>query len=391
MQFHNRPMLLASVGAVLAAAVGLLLPKAALYAICAVLVPATVFLFHRRNTGFLLPLFLTLVLLRIAWIPQGALQDGGVGRFLTGLRGTLQASADSLFGDAAASAKGILLGDTSDLGDAERARYAASGLLHLFAVSGLHVSLLVGTLSRTLRTRNRILNLCFLSVILLFFCAVTGFSASVLRAAFMLISIEISHLRDKQVDGPSVFCFAMALTLLYDPYSLFRAGFQLSFAAAFGLILFGKAFRKPFNRVFPNSRSITALSSSAAAMVGMLPVMASHFGEVAWISIPLSILLIPIMPIILLFGFFAILIEPILPGVAAVLSYPASGAIRFIMLLTSVLDIPTLRLPQPHWSVMVLYYIGLILCSRLYLRNAKQPPWIGLSVLMASIILWFVL
>lgn len=385
-KFHTRPMAGAAAGAAMAAILGMLVPDWLLLALCAALIPVSVFLFKRRSAFFLLPAVLFFVLVRAVLLPA---QMPPI-RFVTTLREQLCLNADALFSDRAAEARGILLGDRSMMDSALTAQYAQSGLLHMFAVSGLHVTLLVGAFSRIVRSSVRWLTLAAEALFCVFLCAVTGFSASVLRAVFMLLGVRLCRLRDRQVDRASVLCFAMACTLLLDPYSVSTAGFQMSFAATGGMVLLAKAFRKPFKR-FGNSAIVRALTSAAAASLGLLPLQAYYFGSVAWVSIPLSILLIPIMPIILLFGFFAILIHPVLPGVAAVLSYPASGAIRFIMLLTSVLDIPTLRLPQPHWSVMVLYYIGLIFCSRLYLRNAKQPPWIGLSVLTASIVLWFVL
>jgi hypothetical protein len=58
---------------------------------------------------------------------------------------------------------------------------------------------------------------------------------------------------------------------------------------------------------------------------------------------------------------------------------------------TEVLDVPLLRLPEPHPAVIALYFVALLLCSRLYLPNAKRPPWLGLALLAVSIVLWFVL
>ena len=123
----------------------------------------------------------------------------------------------------------------------------------------------------------------------------------------------------------------------------------------------------------------------------MLPIMAYWFGQFAWISIPLSVLLIPTMPIILLFGFFAIALYGLMPHVATVMSYPAYGAIKYLSLVTETLNVPMLALPKPHPIAIVLYYIGLLYVSKLWLPNAKRPPWIGFGVLTVSLVLWFVL
>ncbi len=378
----------AALGAILAASLGLLAPDRVLLIVCAVLIPVAAFLFHRRSAFFLLPLAAFAVLVRIVLLPT-AISDGPVASFLSNLRGNLLADADALFRDEAAAGRGILLGDHTAMDATEYARYAQSGLLHLFAVSGLHVTILVGMIGRFIRTENKFLSFGVLTLILLFLCAVTGFTASVLRAAFTLIALKLSELRERKADMPSVLCFALAMTLLCEPFAYETVGFQLSFAAMTGMVLFAGKLRKSLPKSLRSSMIARALIGAATAMIGMLPLMVYYFGSLAWISIPLSIVLIPTMPILLLFGFLSVLLYGVLPPVAVVLSYPAYGAVKLIAIVSQNLDVPALRLPAPHPAVIVLYYIALLLCSPLFLRNRRRPPWIGLGVLAVSILLWF--
>lgn len=386
---HTRPMAGAALGAVLAAILGSFAPDWVMLAVCAALIPISALLFRKRSAFFLLPLLAFAVLVRIVLLPTVMPTDGPIAAFLHNLRQSLLGNADALFSDEAAAARGILLGDTSLMRAGEKAQYASVGLLHLFAVSGLHVTLLVGMLGALIRTENKALSFAGLSLFLLFLCAVTGFSASVLRAAFTLIGMELTRMRERQIDMPSVFCFAMAMTLLCDPMSLGTVGFQLSFAAMGGMVLLSRQFRKPFPKKLRGSKILSTLSGACAATVGMLPVMAYFFGSLAWISIPLSILLIPTMPVLLLFGFLSVLLYGAAPHLSTVLSYPAYGAIKLITLVAQNLDVPVLRLKAPHPLVIALYYIALLLCSPLFLPNRKRPPWIGLLLLAVSVILWF--
>ncbi|MBQ1820616.1 MAG: ComEC/Rec2 family competence protein [Clostridia bacterium] len=389
--FHTRPMAGAALGAVLAAILGSLAPDWVLLAVCTALIPVSAFLFRRRSAFFLLPILAFTVLVRIVLLPTAMPTDWPVAGFLQNLRQNLRENANVLFGDLSAEARGIFLGDTSVLGKAERAQYANVGLMHLFAVSGLHVTLLTGMIGKAVRTGNKPLSIGLLSLFLLFLCAVTGFSPSVLRAAFVLIGLRLTHLRERQVDMPSVFCFAMAMTLLCDPAGIRSVSFQLSFAAMAGMILLAKSFRRPFPKKLRASKILTALSGASAATIGMLPVMAYYFGSVAWISIPLSILLIPTMPVLLLFGFLSVLLNGLMPHVSTVLSYPAYGGIKLISLVAQGVDVPALRLPAPHPAAIALYYAALLFCSPLFLPNHKRPPWIGLGLSAVSMILWFVL
>ena len=210
-----------------------------------------------------------------------------------------------------------------------------------------------------------------------------------LRAAFALIGLRLCSVRERKPDMPSIFCFTMAMTLLCAPFDLFRTGFGLSFAAMGGMVLFARTFRKPLPYAIRNTRVASALTGALAATVGMLPLMAYRFGYLAWISIPLSILLIPTMPVILLFGFASVLLYGVLPGASTVLSYPAYGAIRLLSLTAKALDVPALRLSAPHPAAIALFYLALLLCTRLFLPNRNRPPWVGLGLLAASILLWF--
>lgn len=390
-RFHTRPAAGAALGALLAAILGSLAPDWILLLLCALLVPVTAFLFRKRSALFLLPLLMLLVLVRSTLLPEKPFEDGAIAQFLFRLRASLLGNADALFSDEAAAARGLLLGNTDMMTASEHAQYANTGLLHLFAVSGLHVTVLVGMLSGLVRTRNRALSLAMLAVFLLFFCAITGFTASVLRAAFVLIGFRASRLLDRRPDAPSIFCLAFALTLLVEPFAFRKAGFQLSFAAMGGMVLLARTFRKAFPRRMRGWKLVSALSGSIAATVGMLPFLAYRFGALAWASIPLSILLIPTMPVILLCGFFAVLLYGIASHLSEILSYPAYGAIKLISLTARSLDVPVLRLPAPQPWVIALYFLALLLCSPLFLPNRKRPPWIGLGLLTVSILLWFVI
>lgn len=381
----------AALGALSAAILGSLALDWALLCACAALVPVTAFLFRRRSAFFLLPLAAFLVLVRIVLLPTALPEDGILPTFLGNLRESLRSNADALFGDEAAAARGILLGDSSMLDASQREAFAESGLLHLFAVSGLHVAVLAGMFGKLARTSSKALSLIVLSLFLLFLCAVTGFTSSVLRASFLLIGLRLCRMRERKADLPSVFCFSMAMTLLCDPFAFSTVGFQLSFAAAGGMMLLSRSFRKVFPKPVRETRIASALSGAASATVGLLPFMAYYFGELAWISIPLSIVLIPTMPIVLLFGFLSVLLYGVLPHVAGVLSYPAYGAIRLISIIAEGLDVSALRLPAPHPAVIALYFLGLLLCSPLFLPNRRHPRWIGLGLLAVSVVLWFLL
>ena len=187
----------AAIGALAAAMLGSLAPDWALLCVCAALVPIVIMLFLRRSAFFLL--------VRIALLPTAMPSEGAIPTFIGNLRASLRGNADALFSDEAGAARGILLGDTAALEASQRAAFAASGLLHLFAVSGLHVAVLVGVFGRLVRTSSKALSFAVLALFLLFLCAVTGFTPSVLRASFLLVGLRLCRMRERKADMPSVF------------------------------------------------------------------------------------------------------------------------------------------------------------------------------------------
>ena len=388
---HTRPMAGAALGAILAAILGSLAPDWVLLVLCALLIPVSVFLFQRRSAFFLLPAAAFFVLVRIVLLPQSLPAGSGVSVFLANLRESLAQNTDALFRDEASVARGMLLGDTSLMDGAMHAQYERSGLLHLFAVSGLHITILVGMLGKLVRTENKALSFSLLILLLLFMCGITSFSPSVLRASFVLIGLRLCDLRERKADMPTVFCFAFALTLLCEPSAYGKVGFQLSFAAMGGMVLLSKTYRKLLPKPLRTTMIARALFGALAAMTGMLPLCAYYFNAFTWISIPLSILLIPVMPVILLCGFLSVLLYGPLPHIAGAVSLPAYGAIKLLSITTQMLNVPALCVPAPHPAVIALYWIALLLCSPLFLPNRKHPRWVGIGVLAVSIALWFIL
>ncbi len=305
------------------------------------------------------------------------------------LRASFAQAIDRMYGDMAPIAKGMLLGDRSDLDYTEQRQFADTGILHLFAVSGMHITVLLTLMGSLLRTGKRWLNLLLLLLVAALYSALTAFTPSVLRAAFFLLALELPSLSDRQSDAPSAFCFSLAAVLLLNPYSLFTASCLLSFGAMAGILLL----TKPLSNLLhlPDNRFTRALLGSITAIIGILPLQASLFGSISWMSIPMSLLLAPVLPIMMPLAFISMFLSPFMPNAARILTIIPYGGLVYIERITSWLQTAPLRIQPPHFISVVLYYTGLIFCSQLYLTNHKHPPYIGFSVLAASIILWVVL
>ncbi len=135
----------------------------------------------------------------------------------------------------------LIFGDRSLLDPDLLSDYQKTGIVHLLAISGLHVSLLIGMVFylgiRFGLTRELMTN--FLLFLLPIYVVLTGASPSVIRAAMMIFLVLISFKWKRQLKLVPIDAISLALIiyLFFSPMIVFDAGFQLSFAVSFAIIL----------------------------------------------------------------------------------------------------------------------------------------------------------
>ncbi|MFW5955275.1 MAG: DNA internalization-related competence protein ComEC/Rec2 [Rhodothermales bacterium] len=231
------------------------------------------------------------------------------GSYVVGVRSYMgQAINDHLRSeDGRTVLRALLLGDRSGLTFDDRERLARSGLMHLLAVSGLHVLLVGMVLYQLLRPA---LLRCRLSwraaewarsvvtvAVLCTYMLVTGSSPSVVRAVTMATLFIGATLVQRPVQSFNTLGAAALILLVARPGELTSAGFQLSFSAVGGIILFGPSIRRidTWSRV--RHRGLAFLTSSVtvslAATLATMPVLLYHFGRSSFAGLLLNVAAIP--------------------------------------------------------------------------------------------------
>ena len=134
----------------------------------------------------------------------------------------------------------VLLGDVSamDEGLLENVRYG--GIAHIFAVSGLHIGTLFGLLTTLIKKTKlqrfpKAVRWGLAACLLLFYGGICGYSASVVRATVTCLALYMYRLMGEKTDSLETISFAAVCVLLFQPTQLFAVGFQLSFAACYGI------------------------------------------------------------------------------------------------------------------------------------------------------------
>ncbi|MFO7655508.1 MAG: ComEC/Rec2 family competence protein [Bacteroidales bacterium] len=232
----------------------------------------------------------------------------------TGIRENIFAlySKCGIKGDELAVLSALTLGYKDQLSDEITQYYAASGAMHILAVSGLHVGIIYILASRLLfflrKTRwGKIPCTVIILFILWSFAAIAGFSPSVSRAAFMFSVIQTGKTLRKPPDIYNNIAFSAFVLLLINPFQISDVGFQLSYMAVTGIVFFQP---RIYNLLYIRNRAADYLwqliSVSLAAQLVTAPISIyyfHYFPTLFWLT---SIFVIPLAAIIIYGAVFLI-------------------------------------------------------------------------------------
>ena len=215
----------------------------------------------------------------------------------------LREGIDAAFDETAAPiAAAVTLGDKTGLDDMLYSAFNRTGLMHAAAVSGFHISFLVGT-ALALCGRNRRAALAMLPL-LVFYALMAGGTPSAFRAVLMQSALLFAPLARREEDAPSALAMALLVLLLQNPFAAASVGLQLSFASVAGILLVSEPLYdrmyRPLKILRPGKdrrvrlaawnigrTALISVSVSLGAMLFTVPLTALYFGQIALLS-PLS-------------------------------------------------------------------------------------------------------
>lgn len=197
--------------------------------------------------------------------------------------------------DTVAFAQALLLGDTSLIDYETDTAFKLSGIRHIIAVSGLHVSILFALVDQITGRRKGLRVLLGLPALVLF-AAIAGFTPSITRACIMHGLMVIATLFEREYDPPTALSFAVLLMLIVNPYCVSSVGLQLSAGCMCGIFLFSGRMQDWFmderrlGRIRKKYRKAAAwlassVSVSLSATLITTPLCAAYFGTVSLVSV----------------------------------------------------------------------------------------------------------
>lgn len=204
-------------------------------------------------------------------------------------------------------AEALLIGYRADLDSNVLQAYSNTGVIHIIAISGLHLGLIYVALTwlfpRLPFFRDSLLwRGLFVLLCLWIFSLLTGASASVLRSAVMFTCIVVGSIFKKKASLPNMLATSAFFLLWYDPYLLWDVGFQLSYAALVGIVWLQKRLASCLKTNILILNKIGEMASvTVAAQITTLPFCLYYFHQFPVYFLPVNLIVVPLSTA-LLFG-----------------------------------------------------------------------------------------
>jgi len=283
---------------------------------------------------------------------------GGIGGISDRLRVWLGRSvARGLHGERAALLEGIVLGDDAGLSDNLRMRFRASGLYHLLAVSGQNVALVAAgalALVWVVGLSRGIGQVAALLSIGAYVLAV-GPQPSVIRAGIAGALGSLAWLTARMGDRWQFLLLGALALLAWNPYTLFDAGFQLSFVAVAAIFALVPRLQRALEGYPMPDWTRDAVALSAACGIATAPIMWIQFHAVSLVAIPANALAAPAMVPLLALAFASAAIAPIAPAVASMLAWVNGWLAAYIAICARVVgSLPGAQIQSTRALLLVL-------------------------------------
>lgn len=279
-----------------------------------------------------------------------------------------------------AIAGSLILGVRNYLDAELKKNYSSAGAMHVLAVSGLHVGILFLVVDKLLFFMNRSRKSQWAkSIIILLliwaYALLTGFSPSVQRAAIMFSFINFGKLSKRGYNIYNVLAAAALLHLLIHPFAIMEVGFQLSYLAVLGIVMFQDFFYQLIdikNRWLDYFWQITCVSFAAQLIT--FPIGLLYFHQFPTFFFVSNIFVIPLAFIIMFLGLLLLLVHPLeglSNGIGKVLNFFIDIMNQIVAIVESLPNSLIQGLSISIWEAWLIY--TLIFCGFLliHFRNAK--------------------
>lgn len=289
--------------------------------------------------------------------------------------------------------KGLILADRGMIDYEIKTEFINAGVIHVLAVSGLHVGFIVLIFVFLFKRFNPYLRYGLTFLGLLFFMVITNYPTSVIRATIMAIVMIFAPLTGRNYNSINSLALAAFIILLLNPSDLFSPGFQLSFSAVLAIV----TLYPPLGRMINNWRIKNKVMKyvmlfcavSLAAQIGTLPFTLVYFHKLSIVALVANILVIPLIGFIVGLGIFAIIAGPIVSFIGQI--YASTNELLSLMLFSFVrvlgkFEYAFISIRQFSIWDSLLFYSTLIFLFIFWKKLSASKAKIIVSILITAIL-----
>jgi ComEC/Rec2-related protein len=298
----------------------------------------------------------------------------------------------------AALLSGFILGEQRDIPDEYQDLFRNTGTLHLMAVSGSNVGLVlvIFAFPLTLLRVPRLIKTIILMILVIFFAILTRLQPSVVRASIMAIIGLVAYGWLKKPDYINLLSLAGLLMLLWRPLQLFDVGMELSFAATFGIIY---AVPKVNSWLAPLKgrwggylrNFLVLIASTFAAQAAVMPLMARYFQNVPVSGILANIPMIFLASAATVLG-IVFYFSNILGGwLAHLISIPLGWILQStvaVLRFFAAFPYANLKVASPGWPVIILFWTVLYIVYEILAKRRLSKLSIVIILIVSNILIW---
>lgn len=265
----------------------------------------------------------------------------------------------------------IILGDKTDLDSDIKELYSVSGIAHILAISGLHISFIGMAIYRLLRRRFRFLFSAAVSIpVVLSFGIMSGFGISTIRAIIMFILKIIGEVLGRKYDAITAISLAGLVLLVQNPFVVCNSGFQMSFGAIIAIVLILPIVEEILNT---DNKIIKVLSANFTISLVMNPILAWNYYELPTFSFLLNIVVVPLMSVVIVSSIAGIFCSCIMFGLGKAVIFPGCGILELYTFLCNIINkssVASIVVGQPKVTIIIVYY-AILLVVLFGLKNIR--------------------
>lgn len=265
----------------------------------------------------------------------------------------------------------IILGDKTDIDSDIKELYSVSGIAHILAISGLHISFIGMAIYRLLRRRFRFLFSAAVSIpVVLSFGIMSGFGISTIRAIIMFILKIIGEVLGRKYDAITAISLAGLVLLVQNPFVVCNSGFQMSFGAIIAIVLILPIVEEILNT---DNKIIKVLSANFTISLVMNPILAWNYYELPTFSFLLNIVVVPLMSVVIVSSIAGIFCSCIMFGFGKAVIFPGCGILELYTFLCNIINkssVASIVVGQPKVTIIIVYY-AILLVVLFGLKNIR--------------------